>query len=183
MDKSEHPKYIPADGAAFTASIVDAIAANPAVWEKTVFILDYDENDGIFDHVLPIVPPPGTANEFIKGVPIGSGYRVPCIIVSPWTMGGWVCSEPFDHTSVLRFLEVFTGVREENISDWRRQTFGDLTSAFRFDDRAAKNPQLPDTAKIVESAHYEIANYPAPALPGADQIFPEQEKGSRKRVP
>jgi len=183
MDKSEHPKYIPAEGASFTASIVDAIAANPAVWEKTVFILNYDENDGIFDHVSPIVPPPGTADEFINGVPIGSGFRVPCIIVSPWTMGGWVCSEPFDHTSILRFLEVFTGVREENISDWRRQTFGDLTSAFRFDKPKSKSPRLPDTARIVESAHYEIAHYPAPALPGAEQSFPRQEKGKRKRLP
>ena len=63
-----------------------------------------------------------------------AGFRVPCIIVSPWTAGGWVCSQPFDHTSVLQFLEKFTGVAEPNITDWRRKTFGDLTSAFRFDD-------------------------------------------------
>ena len=88
----------------------NAIAANPEVWAKTAFILNYDENDGIFDHVAPPVPPPGTPGEFVEGLPIGGGFRVPCIIVSPWTAGGWVCSQPFDHTSVLQFLEKFTGV-------------------------------------------------------------------------
>jgi len=183
MEQSEHPKHIPADGAAFVASKIDAIAANPEVWAKTVFILNYDENDGIFDHVAPIVPSPGTKQEFIGDVPIGCGYRVPCIIVSPWTAGGWVCSEPFDHTSVLQFLERFTGVREDNISDWRRETFGDLTSAFRFDGTKAGRPDLPKTDDIVKAAQYEISHFPQPVLPGAHQTVPAQEKGERKRVP
>ncbi len=127
--QSEHPDYMPADGASFIASKLDAIAANPDVWAKTVFILNYDENDGIFDHVAPPVPPPDTPKEFVQGLPIGAGFRVPCILISPWTTGGWVSSQPFDHTSVIQFLERFTGVREPNISDWRRATFGDLTSA------------------------------------------------------
>ncbi|MEO6906390.1 MAG: alkaline phosphatase family protein [Abditibacteriaceae bacterium] len=183
MHKSEHPDYTPADGAAFVASKIDAIAANPEVWAKTVFILNYDENDGIFDHVAPITPPPGTKHEFIDGAPIGSGYRVPCIIVSPWTAGGWVCSEWFDHTSVLQFLEKFTGVREENISDWRRETFGNLTSAFRFDSDKAALPSLPKTKEILEAAQYEIAHLPKPVLPGTNQTMPTQEKGVRKLVP
>lgn len=132
--QSEHPDYLPAYGAAFVASKIDAIAANPKVWAKTAFILDYDENDGLFDHVPPPTPPHGTPQEFVRDWPVGAGFRVPCIIVSPWTAGGWVASERFDHTSVLRFVERLTGVRAANISDWRRQTFGDLTSAFRFDD-------------------------------------------------
>jgi phospholipase C len=181
--QSEHPDYMPADGAAFVASKIDAIAANPEVWAKTVFILNYDENDGIFDHVAPPTPPAGTEHEFVDGLPIGAGYRVPCIVVSPWTAGGWVCSETFDHTSVLRFLEKFTGVREDNISAWRRQTFGDLTSAFRFDDGAAAQPSLPDTAGILEAAIYGSTNLPKPTLPGLNQTMPTQEQGQRKRVP
>ena len=43
-------------GAAFVASKLDAIAANPDLWAKTVFIISYDENDGIFDHVVPCRP-------------------------------------------------------------------------------------------------------------------------------
>ena len=181
--QSEHPDFLPADGAAFVASKIDAIAANPEVWAKTVFILNYDENDGIFDHVAPPVPPQGTEHEFIYDVPIGAGFRVPCIIVSPWTAGGWVCSQPFDHTSALQFLEKFTGVREENISAWRRQTFGDLTSAFRFDDEKAGQPTLLDTNGILEAARYEALNLPDPILPGTNQSMPTQEKGERKRVP
>jgi phospholipase C len=159
-----------------------AIAANRDVWEKTLFILNYDENDGIFDHVAPPVPPAGTAHEFVDGLSIGAGFRVPCILVSPWTMGGWVSSEAFDHTSVLQFLENFTGVREPNISQWRRQTFGDMTSALRVRQTSVKPPVLPDTSGPLRLATYEAATLPPPALPSADQRHPEQEKTKRKQV-
>ena len=181
--QSEHPDYMPADGAAFVASKIDAIAANPEVWAKTVFILNYDENDGIFDHVAPPVPEAGTELEFVNGEPIGGGFRVPCIIVSPWTAGGLVCSERFDHTSPLQFLEKFTGVREPNISQWRRDTFGDLTSAFQFKDSANRRPILPDTSGPLDLAKFEAKYLPKPKLPASDQSLPTQEKGTRKRVP
>lgn len=181
--QSEHPDYMPADGAAFVASKIDAIAANPDVWAKTVFVLDYDENDGIFDHVAPPVPPKHTRHEFIDGLPIGGGFRVPCIVVSPWTAGGWVCNENFDHTSVLQFLERFTGVREPNISDWRRRTFGDLTSVFRFYEVPSAPPKLPDTVGPLVLAKYTASHLPQPALPEKNQQFPEQEKGERSRIP
>ncbi len=181
--QSEHPDFMPAAGAAFVASKLDAIAANPDVWAKTVFILNYDENDGIFDHVAPPTPPRGTPKEFVKDLPIGGGFRVPCIIASPWTAGGWVCSQPFDHTSVLQFLEKWTGVPESNITDWRRKTFGDLTAAFRFDDGRRNPPALPDTAHDLSRARYEAAYLPRPIPPGGDQKPPAQEKGDRKHVP
>jgi len=180
--QSEHPAFMPADGAAFVASKIDAIAANPDVWAKTVFILNYDENDGLFDHVPPPVAPDGTPHEFAEGLPIGAGFRVPCILVSPWTAGGWVSSEPFDHTSVLQFLEAFTGVREPNISDWRRRTFGNLTSAFRFRERQLKPPALPDTTGPLSLVKLAVAKLPDPTLPGGQQTPPKQEKGSRNRA-
>ncbi|MGC2402060.1 MAG: phospholipase C, phosphocholine-specific [Acidobacteriaceae bacterium] len=180
--QSEHPDYMPADGAAFVAGKIDAIAANPDVWAKTVFILNYDENDGIFDHVPPPVPPAGTAHEFVNGLPIGGGFRVPCIVISPWSTGGWVCSQPFDHTSVLQFLEQFTGVRESNISDWRRSTFGDLTSALRIRRADNKVPSLPDVRGPLIQAKYEVAHLPKPVLPDGHQSPPKQEPGHRKRV-
>jgi phospholipase C len=128
------------------------------------------------------VPPDGTPHEFVGGLPIGGGFRVPCILISPWTAGGWVCSQPFDHTSVLQFLERFTGVREPNISDWRRKTFGDLTAAFRFDQPAAKPPLVPDTGAMLEMARYSAKNLPLPAIPSGDQTLPVQEQGTRRRV-
>src|SRR5580704_2691428 len=178
--ESEHPDHMPAAGAAFVARKIEAIAANPEVWAKTVFILNYDENDGLFDHVAPPVPPEATPGEFIDRVPIGGGFRVPCVVVSPWTAGGWVCNEPFDHTSVLQFVEKVTGVTETNISAWRRQTFGDLTAAFRFSADKGAPPKLPDAVKQFELATREAATLPPPKFPGAGQKIPVQEKGSRK---
>jgi phospholipase C len=181
--ESEHPDHMPAAGAAFVARKIEAIAANPEVWAKTVFILNYDENDGLFDHVAPPVPPPNTRDEFVKKSPIGAGFRVPCIIVSPWTAGGWVCSQPFDHTSVLQFVEKVTGVAEPNITEWRRKTFGDMTSAFRFSDEKAGPPKLPETGTQLALATEGAKTLPPPNMPGANQTRPTQEKGSRKRVP
>jgi phospholipase C len=188
---SEHPNDTPAAGAAYIASKIDAIAANPEVWAKTVFILSYDENDGLFDHVVPPIPPAGTPDEFVTltssdgtagdGLPIGGGFRVPCIIVSPWTAGGYVASETFDHTSQLRFLEKITGVAEPNISAWRRRTFGDLTSAFRF-QHSAEAPVLPDTHGGLLVSEYEVSQLPAPTLPGTNQSLPRQEPGRRPKA-
>jgi phospholipase C len=188
---SEHPSSLPAAGATYIASKIDAIAANPDVWAKTVFILSYDENDGFFDHVVPPTPKPGTADEFVTmnspagtvggGLPVGLGYRVPAIIVSPWTTGGWVCSDTFDHTSQLRLLERITGVQEPNISQWRRNAVGDLTSAFRFNDADHTPPVLPDTNGRYNRAQYEIAQLPKPTVP-TKQSMPQQEPGHRKRA-
>jgi phospholipase C len=174
--QSEHPDYMPADGAAFVASKIDAIASNPDVWKKTVFILNYDENDGIFDHVAPPVPAANTPGEFVHGLPIGAGFRVPCILVSPWTAGGRVCTQQFDHTSVLQFLEEFTGVREPNISDWRRSTFGNLSSALQFQNIDAAPPSLPDTSGPLRLARYESTMLPKPTVPPASQQPPSQIK-------
>jgi phospholipase C len=188
--QSEHPDFTPAEGAAFVASKIDAIAANPKVWAKTAFILNYDENDGLFDHVAPPTPPPGTPGEFVTrtspgktpggGLPVGGGFRVPAIIISPWTAGGFVSSEAFDHTSVLRFMELITGVQETNISAWRRSTFGDLTSTFRFNDHKADPPVLPDTAGPLTYSQYTSTVLPKPTLPGATQSLPTQEPGGRR---
>ena len=180
--QSEHPDYMPAEGAAFVASKIDAIAANPDVWAKTVFILNYDENDGIFDHVAPPVPALGTAQEFVQSLPIGGGFRVPCIVVSPWTAGGYVSSQQFDHTSVLQFLEEFTGVREPNISDWRRRTFGSLGSVLRYQNAGMPAPSLPDTSGPIRLANYQSTMLPKPIFPDHNQQFPKQEKGTRKAI-
>ena len=147
----------------------------------------------MFDHVAPPTPRPGTPDEFVTrtspaglaggGLPIGPGFRVPLIIVSPWTVGGRVCSEPFDHTSQLRFLERITGVAETNISDFRRKNLGDLTSAFRFGAASRHAPSLPDTSGPYNLAQYETSQLPMPSVPTGGQHMPRQEPGRRPRVP
>jgi len=180
--QSEHPDFMPAAGADYVASKVNAIAANPDVWAKTVFILIYDENDGYFDHVNPPTAPAGTAGEYITvddvSAPIGLGFRVPCIIVSPWTVGGFVCHDTFDHTSVIRLLERVTGVVNPHITAWRRQTVGDFSAALGTVPRR-RFPRLPQTTRELELAEDEVVRFQLPAIPGAKQSFPVQGHGHR----
>lgn len=147
----EHPeKNPPGYGESLSARLLDVLTEDPQVWAQTVFILCYDEEGGFFDHVLPPVPPAtrhdgyssvSTAGEISKGEAFGLGARLPFIIASPWTRGGYVCSDVFDHTSIVQFLERRFGVREPNISAWRRSICGDLTSMFDFKQQDASRPQ------------------------------------------
>lgn len=170
---SEHPgPSSPAQGAAYTARVIEALTANPEVWARTVLFINFDENDGFFDHVPPPAPPsadpdlPGgfagastvsTQGEYhrlrapgaegddlnLRGRPYGLGPRVPMYVLSPWSRGGRVHSEVSDHTSVIRFMEARFGVAEPNISPWRRAVCSDLTSAFDFAQTAPVQPALP----------------------------------------
>jgi phospholipase C len=170
---SDHPSA-PWYGAWYVAEVLDILTRNPEQWKKTIFILTYDENDGYYDHVPPFVAPdpdlPGSGaaspgvdtrlEQDSKGLPTGLGYRVPMVIASPWTRGGYVCSQVFDHTSVLQFLEIFlsrkTGneVKETNIGEWRRTVCGDLTSAFRPHEGGEDRHPLPvERDLFVESIH------------------------------
>jgi phospholipase C len=173
---SEHPPASPSSGAQVIQKLLQALNSNPSVCNSTVLILTYDEEGGFFDHVPAPVPPPGTADEFVDGLPIGLGPRVPMIIISPWTRGGFVCSQVFDHTSVLRFLELWTGVTEPNLSAWRRQVAGDLTSAFNFAAPDYSLPVLPSLFPVNCSSN----DYPPVPYP---QSMPVQELGNRPARP
>jgi phospholipase C len=169
---------------------MDALGATPEVWAKTVFIINYDENDGRFDHVPPPTAPQGTPGEWVTASPlppgaagiagpVGLGFRVPAMVISPYSRGGWVCGEAFDHTSTLRFLERRFGVMEPNISAWRRSAVGDMTSALRLGEHDMKMPSLPNPAALLALQQQEAATLPAPAVPGAAQQVPHQEPGCR----
>ncbi|MEV6007044.1 phosphocholine-specific phospholipase C [Streptomyces sp. NPDC051976] len=188
---SEHANYRPAAGEDLTARLLAALAANPAVWAKTAFLLNYDENGGFFDHVPPPSPPASdsdglttvaTTGEISGGKPIGLGFRVPMTIISPWTRGGYVCSQVFDHTSVLRFCEKVFGVAEPNISAWRKAVSGDLLSAFDFTSADTAWPAFPDTSTYVSTAATQCDTLPAPTVPTV-QSPPLQEAGHRKARP
>ncbi len=152
----------PARGGAYTERVLEILTRNPEVWSRCVFFVTYDENDCFFDHMPPPAPPARAAGGLpgglstveldgeyhdarhgpsaatrddpagLHGRGFGLGPRVPMLVVSPWSRGGWVNSQVFDHTSVIRFLEARFGVLEPNISAWRREIAGDLTSAFDF---------------------------------------------------
>lgn len=218
-------------GAWYISEVLDILTHNPEVWKKTVFILTYDENDGYFDHVPPFVAPhprrPETGRvtkgidvgvEYVeleqdeKRAPegharessIGLGYRVPMIIASPWSRGGCVCSQVFDHTSVLQFLETFlthkTGktVEESNISGWRRTVCGDLTSAFQsFNEDALRALEPPPRNAFIEEIHRAQFKHLPDGFrvlsvaeiehirrdPDASPLLPRQESGVRRSAP
>ena len=203
----EHPDASHIDGAYYINRVLEALTADPETWSRTVLFLNYDENDGLFDHVVPPMPPlhsaphghgmvspslvdslkdeildldvhPSMIHPLVPGAdpggrqPIGLGVRVPMIVVSPWTAGGWVCSQTFDHTSVLRFLEARFGVHEPNISAWRRSICGDLTSAFDF-----AGTQTSDVPHFTAPPHHQ-----GPVVPitvPAHGALPTQEPGVR----
>lgn len=213
---SDHPGA-PWFGAWYVSEALDILTRNPEVWKKTIFILTYDENDGYFDHIPPFVPPHidqpqagavaegiDTRDEYVTAAqekirtgnpeatldsPIGLGFRVPLVVASPWSKGGWVNSEVFDHTSGLQFLEHFlerkTGkqVKETNISSWRRLVCGDLTSVFR----PAKAVDAPPLEALGRDAYVErIYRAREKALPGnyhaadpANPQWPQQEPGTK----
>jgi phospholipase C len=189
---TEHPNWPANYGAWYVSQVLDALTANPEVWSKTAFFLMYDENDGFFDHVVPALPPMTraqglstvpTTNEIYPGSaqyaagPYGLGARVPMVVISPWSKGGWVNSEVFDHTSLIRFVEARFGVKESNITPWRRAVTGDLTSAFDFSQPNSKVVPLPSTVAYVPPDNVRHADY-KPAPPTA-QAMPQQEKGTR----
>jgi phospholipase C len=184
----EHPDASPAAGEWLTARLIAALTANPKVWAKTVFILNYDENDGFFDHMPPPLPAVGaaqgkstapTTGEDYHGEPVGLGPRVPMVVVSPWTKGGFVNSQVFDHTSVIRFLEARFGVAEPHITPWRRAVAGDLTSVFDFRTPNRGKPHaLPDASGLPARAQKAKA-LPYPKAPADLPALPRQEPGGR----
>jgi phospholipase C len=194
---SEHGNWPANYGAWYVSQVLDALTSNPEVWRRTVLFITYDENDGFFDHVVPPTPPRSpaegastvaTSNEIYPGSsgnvsgPYGLGIRVPMIVVSPWSRGGWVCSEVFDHTSLIRFLEKrfarhHEGLIESNITAWRRTVCGDLTSAFNFSYANAEVVELPKTAMYLPPNHDKYPDYEP--TPPTQQSLPAQERGMR----
>ncbi|HKF50378.1 MAG TPA: alkaline phosphatase family protein [Terracidiphilus sp.] len=194
---SDHPPAPATLGESTLSLIVQSLTANPTVWAKTALFVTYDENGGFFDHVPPVTAPPGTAGEYVTapsvpdasaqgGIsgPIGLGFRVPAMIISPFSRGGFVSSDLFDHTSVLRFLETRFGAEVPNLSAWRRQTVGDMTSAFNFTQPDYSIPNLPSTSAALQNELTECANnllgFEPYTLPSPQQM-PTQEAGSPSR--
>ncbi|CDG19458.1 phosphocholine-specific phospholipase C [Xenorhabdus doucetiae] len=207
---SEHPgPSCPVQGGWFTQEILNALTDDPQVWSKTVLLVNYDENDGFFDHmpspsapslredgsfagkstvpfdteIFQHVAPPGSQYQPPPdGRIYGPGPRVPMLVLSPWSRGGWVNSQVFDHTSVLQFLEKRFRVREPNISAWRRAVCGDLTSAFNFVNPNRETlPRLPaitrHTADSLRRSQEKLPPVPLPET--GHQHLPHQRRRTR----
>ncbi len=194
---TEHPNWPANYGAWYVSQVLDALTANPKVWSKTVFFLLYDENDGFFDHMVPPTPPQtraqgistvDTTNEIFPGSseypsgPYGLGVRVPMIVISPWSKGGFVNSQVFDHTSLIRFIQRrfapdYPDLQEPNITKWRHAVAGDLTSAFNFTNPNDATVPLPSTVAYVPPDNQRHPDYVP--TPPTSQALPKQEPGTR----
>jgi phospholipase C len=192
---SEHADYPINYGAWYISQVFDILVSNPDLFSKTVFLINYDEADGSFDHIVPPTPPQTGAhgastvsieNEILTGTkpdgPIGLGTRVPFLAISPWSKGGFVDSEVFDHTSIVQFIEKRFGVHARNISPWRRAVTGDLTSAFNFGNPNAVNVPLASTETflppVFELAGGNVKDF-EPSVDSSIVGIPAQEKGIR----
>jgi phospholipase C len=201
---SEHPgPSSPVQGAYYVQQVLEALVASPDVFRKTALIVTFDENDGFFDHApSPCAPSRDSSGRLmgastvddsgeryrddgrglLDGFPHGPGMRVPTWIISPWTRGGWVCSETFDHTSILRFLECRFGVEEPNISPFRRAMCGNLCSAFDFETpNEDLVPALPTKTRTeADTLRAEQEALPPVAVPLGDEgSVPTQAPGTR----
>ena len=194
-DKSEHASYHPCAGEDWTARLLIALQSNPDVYKKTAFILNYDEGGQFYDHAWTPTPPMsedlGIATMSTEGeinhdanyqdydAPIGMGFRVPLLVISPWSRGHLVVSEVFDHVSAIKFIEKRFGIFNPNLSAWRRAMVGDLTSAFDFDSEPDYSwPDLPDTSDYVKAGEAECKELPPITIP-TEQSMPKQEDGTR----
>jgi phospholipase C len=186
----EHPtQSTPPRGEYSISRVLAALTAKPERWKKTVLIVTFDENGGFFDHVTPPLAPPGTPGEFLtadplpqaaEGIrgPIGLGPRVPTLVISPFSRGGFVSSDVFDHTSTLRFLETRFGAEVPNLSAWRRDTCADLTRALNlsdFDPSAPKLPTPPPADPTMVGCSPLLDTYPP------TRVVPKQASGKARR--
>jgi len=185
LEQCEHPASPPENGEHLVSQVLATLTSNPDVWARTAFLVTYDENGGFFDHVPPVTAPERTAGEYLTGDPlpadaggiagpVGLGFRTPCLILSPFSTGGFKYSGILDHTSVLSFIEARFGVEAPNISAWRRSVTGDFTAALslgRAPDAAV--PRLPATATTGNPASIGEAVLDAlSGLPGGGNSYP-----------
>ena len=194
---TEHANFPGDYGAWYMSQILDILTSNPEVWSKTVLFINYDEGGGFFDHLVPPSPPqypeqgastidasseiyPGDAKNV--SAPYGLGTRVPMLVVSPWSKGGWVNSQVFDHTSLIQFIEArfgkdYPGIIEPNITPWRRAVTGDLITAFNFRSPNRSRTRLPSTAAYLPTDLVRHPNFDVVAP--TNQTLPKQETGVR----
>lgn len=178
----EHPSYTPDYGAHYVNTVLQTLFSNPDLWNTTALFITYDEHDGFFDHRLPPYPEASVTDEYISGWPIGPGTRVPMLICSPWTRGGYVDSNVYDHTSMLQFLAAWTGVKPANVTPWRASVTGDLTPAFDFGHPDFSIPANIPTLDQTWALTQLTGGSTTPPAEGAQQM-PAQERGTRPHRP
>jgi phospholipase C len=163
----EHPNNIdtstPADvqaGADYAAGLINALMTSPS-WTDSAMIFTYDEGGGFYDHVPPQpATPPGDFLSPIDLVPgdicdkagdvlgLGTcsfawtGYRVPLIVISPYSVKNFVSHNVRDTTAVLKMVETRFGLSPLTARDGSQM---DMTEFFDFVNKPWASPPTPPT--------------------------------------
>ncbi len=114
----DHPFGDVRAGEAWLAGTYRAVTSSPA-WPHTLLVITFDEWGGFFDHVPPSVAPDVEPAYALRG------FRVPCLLVSPWTRYGGVVSRTFDHASILRMIESRWSLRPLSVRDAAASSLAD----------------------------------------------------------
>jgi phospholipase C len=142
----DHPPADVRAGDAFLAMLYRALTSS-RTWKSTVWIITYDEWGGYFDHVAP--PRAAAANPADTDLVAGKsllGFRVPVVVVSPWTRGSAtrnrVNSLTYDHASVLKLIEWRWDLPPLSARD-ASDDIGNLAHALDFLSVDASVPEMP----------------------------------------
>jgi phospholipase C len=136
--EDDHPHADIRNGQAFLDRVYRAITLSPT-WSRTVLVFNYDEWGGFFDHVPPTAAPIPPADQVAGNRDGLRGFRVPCLVVSPYSGAGTVSSVVLDHTSVLRMIEWRWGL--EPLTE-RDATANNLAQVLDFKRRPHKVKQF-----------------------------------------
>jgi phospholipase C len=156
--RDEHPDIDPnfpgapiQQGAVYVASLINALMSSPS-WKDTAFILSYDEFGGFYEHVppQPAVSPDGikpidftaTDNEKFNDDFTRTGYRVPLIVISPFTKKNFVSHTVRDYTAILKLIETRFSLPSLTARDAAQD---DMTEFFDFANVPWATPPTPPT--------------------------------------
>ena len=129
-------------GEHFVSTVVGSLLNSPA-WDRTLLVWTYDEHGGYYDHVPPPaaippddIPPDITATDQPGGYD-RYGFRVPTVVVSPYSKPHFVSHTVYDHTSVLKTIE-----RKWNLPamTYRDANANDLLDCLDLSTRAFADP-------------------------------------------
>ena len=140
---------------AFVAKVHDVLAASPQ-WDKMVFVLNFDESGGFFDHVAPprvqdhtVLPGPGP-NPDLKRL----GFRVPAVAMGPFAPQQLDQSGPYEHCSVLKMIEWRWGLEPMTVRDRRAKNLADALDFSKRRDPITLPHFTPERAKVCRNPNH-----------------------------
>jgi phospholipase C len=143
----DHPHGDIRAGEAVISQVYEAVRGSPA-WDRTVFVINFDEWGGFFDHVLP----PTVVDDTSRPPSWGPhpdyrqlGFRVPCIVISPFSPATVHHAGPFEHTSVLRMIEWRWSLPPLTARDANARN---LAEVLDFSNRRTDTPSIPRPAPL-----------------------------------